>query len=267
MKWLDKLERRFGRIAIRGLMTYVVALNGVVFLLNLFDPTGLFINRLTLEPYLVLQGEFWRLITYIFIPPTFSILWIIFTLYFYYLIGNSLEHEWGSFRFNVYYLIGMIGTTIAAFFTGGGGTALFLNLSLFLAFAQIYPDFQVTLFFIIPIKVKYLAWLDWAYLAYTVLVSPLDAKVAALVSVLNFFIFFGKDLFAGFRLQRQSYQNRRRFFNELPRDFTMHKCVICGLTEKKDPKMDFRYCSDCDGDYEYCMNHLKTHQHIKKTEQ
>ncbi|MCL6589325.1 MAG: rhomboid family intramembrane serine protease [Firmicutes bacterium] len=265
MNWLNKLERRLGRVAIRGLMTYIVALNGAVFLLNLFDPSGFFIERLKLYPSAVLEGEIWRLVTYIFIPPTFSLVWIVFTLYFYYLIGSSLEHEWGSFRFNVYYLIGIVGTTAAAFITGRGATALYLNLSLFLAFAQIYPDFQIMLFFIIPIKVKYLAWLNWAFLGYTVLVNPLDEKAAALVSVLNFFLFFGKDIAMGVKRRRLAYQNRKRFFAELPRDFTMHKCIICGLTEKKDPKMDFRYCSDCDGDYEYCMDHLKTHQHIKKS--
>jgi len=139
----------------------------------------------------------------------------VFVLYFYYIIGSNLENEWGSFRFNLYYFLGMIGTTIAAFITKGGATPTYINLSLFLAFAHLYPDFQVMLFFILPIKVKYLAWIDWIVIAYSVIFEPVPYKVAAVVSVINFLIFFGPDVVDGIKLKRQVRQNRKRFLSEI----------------------------------------------------
>lgn len=170
---------------------------------------------LVLYPDRVLQGEIWRLVTYIFIPPSFSPFWIIFVLYFYYLVGTGLEQAWGAFRFNLYYLLGMVGTTVAAFITGAGYTGVYLNLSLFLAFAHLYPDFQLLLFFILPVKIKYLAWLNWALLGGTVLLGALPHKIAAVAAVINFFIFFGKDIYRDIKLKRQVRRNRKRFFSEV----------------------------------------------------
>jgi membrane associated rhomboid family serine protease len=262
--WIDKLERKFGRFAIKNLMAYIVGITGLVYALSYFDRSGFVTSKLMLVPQLVLHGEVWRLVTYIFIPPASSLIWIMFVLYFYYMIGSSLEHEWGSFKFNVFYFTGMLGTTIAAFITGYGATSLYLNLSLFLAFAKIYPDYQLLLFFIIPVKVKYLAMLDWAFIIFTVVFGDIYSKVVAVVSILNYFLFFGKDALSTAKTNRQVYNNRKRFKAELPRDFTIHKCTICGKTEKDDPKMDFRYCPECEGDYEYCMDHVRNHEHIKK---
>lgn len=264
MKWLDRLERKFGHFAIKGLMTYIVGLNAIVFFLMRIDTTGAFVNKLVLYPQRVLKGEVWRLITYVFIPPSTSPLWIIILLYFYYMVGNALEHEWGSFRFNIYYLVGMLGTTIAAFFTPWGTTAVYLNLSLFLAFARLFPDFELLLFFVLPVKVKYLAWLNWGLIAYTVVFGIIPDKIAAVVSIVNYFVFFGKDIVTRTKTSRKAYSNRKRFRSELPRNFTMHKCTICGITEKDNPHMEFRYCVDCEGDYEYCMDHLNSHEHVKK---
>ena len=214
MKWLDRLERKFGHLAIRGLMTYIVSGNLIVFLLDELLNMSV-TSKLVLVPSLVLKGEVWRLVSYIFIPPSSSILWILFALYFYYMVGSSLEHEWGSFRFNIYYLIGMLATTVAAFITGRGSTAAYLNLSLFLAFAHLYPNFEILLFFFIPVKIKYLAWLELAFIAYTVIVAPVPSKVAALASVVNFLVFFGKDFIDRLNMRRQVYRNRKRFFREI----------------------------------------------------
>lgn len=265
MKWLDRLNRRFGKYSIKNLMIYIVAANMLVFLLSLADRTGIIQSSLQLNPGLVLRGEVWRLVTFIFIPPQTSILLILFALYFYYMVGTSLEREWGSFKFNVYYLIGMLGTAVAAFIVWGPSTGMYLNLSLFLAFARLFPNHQILLFFFIPIKVKYLAWLNWALIAYTLLTSPLPDKVAAVASVINFLIFFGRDIVVQLKRGRSSYANRQRFNAKLPRDFTMHRCHVCGITEKDDPRMDFRYCMLCEGDYEYCEKHLNNHVHIKQT--
>ncbi len=262
MNVLNRLERKFGRYAIRDLMVYIVGLNALIYLLSIAYPESGAIGKLVLDPYFITKGEVWRLITFIFIPPAASVLWIFFILYFYYMVGTGLEHEWGSFRFNVYYFTGMLATAAAAFIVGQGATALYLNLSLFLAFAYIYPDFEILLFFIIPVKVKYLAWLNWAFIAFTVLVSPLSNKVAALVSVSNYFLFFGRDIASGIRNNSSSYR-RKRQFNSFPKKSSIHRCTVCRMTERDDPAMEFRYCSTCEGDYEYCMKHLKAHEHVR----
>ncbi len=214
MKWIDRLERKFGRYAIKNLMTYIVILNAVVYMLMMIPGTNL-LSKFVLEPSLVLKGEIWRLITYIFIPPSTSPIFIIFVLYFYYMIGSNLENEWGSFRFNLYYFLGMLGTTIATFITGGGATPLYINLSLFLAFAHLYPNFEVLLLFIIPIKVKYLALINWIVIAWSVIFEPVPYKIAAVVSVVNFLIFFGPDIVDNIKLKRQVRKNRKRFFSEI----------------------------------------------------
>jgi len=270
MKWLDRLERKFRKFAIKGLMLYIVSLNLAVFLLSMFNQTDQLVNKLTLVPDLVMKGEVWRLVTYIFIPPLSpnsvnNIIFIIFVLYFYYMMGTSLEHEWGSFKFNMYYLIGMVSTTIIAFATGGSSTGMYLNLSIFLAFARIYPNYEILLFFILPIKVKYLAWVDWAFFAYTIIApTPIAFKLAAAAALINYFLFFGKDIFISLKSGRSTHYNRKNYNYKLPKDYTIHKCTICGITEKDKPNMDFRYCSKCEGAYEYCMDHLSTHVHKLK---
>lgn len=234
------------------------------FVMTYLDPTGTFVSRLYLDPHLVLKGEVWRLFTFIFIPPTFSMIFVIFILYFYYMIGFGLERQWGSFKFNLYYLLAIIGTIVAAFVSGQRVTAVYINLSLFLAFARIYPDYEILLFMILPVKVKYLAWFNWIVFGYTIIVQPLPAKLAAIVSLINYFIFFGKSLMLDIRRKSKGYYKRKKFQRKVNKDYTIHKCTVCGITEKDDPRMEFRYCTKCEGDYEYCMKHLKNHEHIKK---
>lgn len=262
MRWFDKLERKLGHFAIPNLMTYIVGLNAIVFVMTYISQQSLY--RIMLVPSLVLQGEVWRLITFIFIPPTTSPLWAAFVLYFYYMIGTSLEHEWGTFKFNLFYLIGIIGAILSAFISDSIVSSTYINLSLFLAFARIFPDYEILIFFLFPVKMKYLAWLNWFIFILTIITAPWSAKLAAIASLINYFIFFGKDMLTTTKSNRVVRQNRRQFKTQLPKNFTIHKCTICGITEKDDPDMEFRYCSSCEGDYEYCMNHLKNHEHIKK---
>lgn len=263
MNYLDKLEKKFGKFAIKNLMTYIVLLNGIVLLLIYLYPQGNVISSLMLIPSLVMKGQIWRLITFAFIPPDTSIFWALFALYFYYLIGAGLEQEWGSFKFNIYYFMGMIATIIAAFITGGGATAQYINMSLFLAFAYIYPDFEILLFFILPVKVKYLAWLYWAFIGYSLVFQSIPLKVAALASIVNFLVFFGREIFSNIGRRKKVYDNRKHFDYAPHKKTYIHKCTVCGITEKDNPNMEFRYCSKCDGDHEYCMDHLYNHEHIK----
>lgn len=265
MKWLNKLEKKFGKYAINNLMLYIVILTGTVFLLSMMDRTGGFIYRLVLIPSRVMQGEIWRLFTYIFIPPTQSPLFIIFVLYFYYMIGNTLEQRWGAFKFNVYYFVGVIATTVVAFLTQGVATSIYLNLTLFLAFASLYPNYQILIFFILPVKMKYLAWLNWGLFAFTIFTAPLSQKITAIIALSNYFLFFARDIANDIKRKHKVHQNRRRFDNErIWAQESLHKCHVCGITEKDDAKMDFRYCSKCDGSYEYCEEHLHNHQHVQE---
>ena len=264
MNWLNTLERKFGKFAIKNLMMYIVSINFLIFVLMYMLPNGflVLIYKLTLIPSLVLKGELWRVVTYIFVPPNLSIFWGLFTLYFYYIIGVALEQEWGTFKFNVYYFLGMFFTTISAFIINLPMSAFYLNLSLVLAFAHLYPDYEFLLFFFMPIKAKFLGFLELGYVVYSLAFSPLEYKVAALVSILNYIIFFGKSGFTFANNTSKNYIRKRTFKNKMTTPDTIHKCTICGITEKDDPYMEFRYCSKCEGDYEYCMNHLKNHTHI-----
>lgn len=262
MNLLNGLERRFGRYAIRGLMSYIVYGNALVYLLGYFDERGVLMDALILKPAAVLKGEIWRLVSFVMIPPPASPLFIFFVLYFYYLIGTSLEKEWGSARFNLYYLAGLAGTALGAFITGAGATAFYLNLSLFLAFAQLFPDFEFRLFFVLPVKARYLAWLDWGFLGFSLLTAAWPAKAAILASILNFFLFFGGDLLAHLRRRQLVRHNRRRLLAALEDTPPRRVCAVCGRTDKSHPRMVFRTCKICGLDRDYCEEHLDSHEHV-----
>ena len=200
MNWLYKLERRFGRFGITNLMLYIVT---TMLFVAIFDMViGFPLSRwLALIPAYVMQGQIWRLITFIFLPPTTSPLALVLSLYFYYIMGSTLERVWGTFRFNLYYLFGMVGCMIAGLITGYG-TNVYLNLSLFLAFAYLFPEHKVLLFYVIPIKMKYIAYLDWALFALELLTGSWSAKAAVIASLINFFIFFGPDIVERIRRRR-----------------------------------------------------------------
>jgi membrane associated rhomboid family serine protease len=200
MNWLYKLERRFGRFGITNLMLYIVT---TMLFVAIFDMViGFPLSRwLALIPAYVMQGQIWRLITFIFLPPATSPLALVLSLYFYYIMGSTLERVWGTFRFNLYYLFGMVGCIIAGLITGYG-TNVYLNLSLFLAFAYLFPEHKVLLFYVIPIKMKYIAYLDWALFALELLTGSWSAKAAVIASLINFFIFFGPDIVERIRRRR-----------------------------------------------------------------
>jgi len=211
LKWFNKLERKYGRYAIRDLMTYIVILNAVVYVITLMLPDSNLYYKFSLNPALILKGEVWRLVTFLFLPPFEHPIWIVFTLYFYYLVGSNLEHQWGSFRLNLYYLIGVLSTIAASFIGFSTLSNEHLNLSLFLAFAHLFPNFELLIFFILPVKVKFLAWLEWAFIIISVIFFPLPLKLAAIASVVNYFLFFGSELKTTIKLRWQTYKNRREF--------------------------------------------------------
>lgn len=266
MKFLNKMEYKFRRYAIKNLMLYIVTLNLGVYILSYITPELNIVESLTLYPNLVMKGEVWRLVSYIFIPPASSLVWILFSLYFYYLLGSGLEHQWGSFKLNLYYLIGIIGTTAAAFISGRAATATYLNMSLLLAFACVYPNYEFTIYFTIPVKVKYFAWLDAIMLGNFFFTGNLSVKLSVAAALINFLLFFGKDLVMGAAHRGNAFKNKKVYDSKIPKDITYHRCTICGITEKDDPKMEFRFCSKCEGRHEYCMVHLTEHEHINSSQ-
>jgi membrane associated rhomboid family serine protease len=252
MTFLDRLERRFGFLAIPGLIRIVVAFNALVFLLVRLNPE--FQTVLSLNPARIMHGEVWRLVTYIFIPQTFSFWFILLVLWFLWFIGEGLEQAWGAFRVTLYFFVGMIGTTAAAFFFGSNFSNSMLTATLFFAFARFYPNEVVYLFFILPLKVKWIAWVMAGFLAFGFVASTNAYRMALLAAVSNYLIFFGPGFLQQAR-QRQQVAGRRKRFEEAARDESepLHRCAVCGETERSDPDLEFRVASD---GQEYCMAHL-----------
>ena len=283
MNWIDKLERKFGRFGVENLTMYVIICYVVGYFLAYFNPSLL--SLLTLEPALILRGQIWRIITWVIYPPSMSnVLWFVIAIvFFYYPIGTSLERTWGSFRYTLYIFSGIlfsvIGAFILYFITGAYGigslfNTYYISLSVFLAYALSYPDMQILLWFVIPIKMKWMAIVYGVMVLYdmiTYLRMGLWVYVVPIIaSLLNFVLFF----FSTRNMQRYNPKevHRRREFkkavaqsrvNPATGGITKHKCAICGRTEKDDPNLEFRFCSKCNGNYEYCQDHLFTHQHVK----
>lgn len=214
MKPLDKLERKFGRCYIPNLMLYIVIGNIVVFIFAYLFPDLPITSLLYFDRSAILQGQVWRVLSFVFYPFSFSPIFMLISCYFYWMIGSQLEQAWGGFRFNAFYFTGIIGTIIGGFITGYA-TSYYLNLSLFLAFAAIFPNVQFLLFFIIPIKAKYMAYVDVALLLWS-LVSCIIGRdwgeaVSIIVAFLNIALFFGGD-FTRKITDRFRYRNVRRNF-------------------------------------------------------
>ena len=211
--FVDKLQRKLGRYAIPNLMLYIVAGMAVVFVVDtvVYPVTGFSARSLfAFNRAAILRGQIWRLITFIFIPPSSSMLFIIFSLYFYWMIGTALQQQWGSFRFNLFYLCGVIGSVIAGCITGGA-TNTYLNMSLFLAFALIYPDFQIMLFFMIPLKVKWLALLDAISLLLMFMTDSWAGRLALVMAMANLALFFWRDGYQTIKNAYRRYQWKKNW--------------------------------------------------------
>ncbi len=232
-----------------GLLKAVVLLNALTFVLISIEPAFEF--ALVLDPEKIKQGQLWRLVTYIFVPEAQGF-WIIFALLFLWFLSSVLEDLWGPLRLNAFYLVGMLGCTIAAFFFGGGPSNTFLNLSLFFAFATVAPDYEVFLFFLVRVKIKYLAWVLAGIFALQFLVLPAAAKMAMTASLANYLVFFAPGLFQGLRDRRRSALHAARLHVPDPAE-SLHHCRTCGRTELSDPDLHFRVAASGE---EYCLEHL-----------
>ncbi len=286
MNFLNKLERKYGRYAIHNLMLYISILYGTGFVINQINPY-FYMQYLMLDIEKILHGEVWRIVTFLIQPQFNNILYAVIGIYFYYWIGSTLERAWGAFRFNLYYLSGMLLNVLAVvviFLVTGNSEFLgmqYINYAMFLAFAVLFPDVQILLFFIIPIKIKYIAYLDAVFIAISLIqyfaAGNYFMCLAILLALGNFIFFFMTS--RNYKRFSPGEVKRKRNFKSQVRsgqqgsnvvDFngrkkiTRHKCAICGRTELDDENLEFRFCSKCDGNYEYCMDHLFTHEHVKK---
>lgn len=213
-KYLNKIERKIGRFAVPYLMYVVSAVTLAVYLVELLVPSAQLISWLSLNMAQVLRGQVWRLVTFIFIPQASSIFWLLIELYFYCFIGNVLEREWGTFRLNVFYFFGMIGAIIAAAITGYG-VNIYLNLSLFFAFAILYPDEEVLVFFILPVKMKYLAIVDAVFFGIRLILGSWGDRLAIIMSLINVIIFFGPSFLETVKSQAKYSKTRRNFRRQM----------------------------------------------------
>lgn len=278
---LNKLERKLGKYAIPNLIVWLLAGYAIGFVLLRVAPDVFYM--MTLEPYYILRGEVWRLITWVLVPPSTNVLFALIMILFYYQLGQALERTWGTFRFNVYIFGGILFTILGAFLLYAISFAVnlpvrgmgfffstnYINMTIFLAFAVCYPQMQVYLYFLIPIKMKWLAIVYCIMIALEMFETDWAGRVAILMSVLNFLIFYFstrnyKQISPKEVRRKQKFRAEMR--SSVPRaGVTKHKCAICGRTELDDPNLEFRFCSKCEGNYEYCQDHLFTHQHVHRS--
>ncbi len=290
--FLAKLEKKYGRYAIKNLIIYLLAAYGIGYVLLLTAPEAY--SYLELNPQLVMRGQVWRLITWICtVPESFSF-FILFMFMFQYFIGSSLERYWGSFRYNCYIFSGIFFMTISSmivyWITGisMSPSTYYINMASFLAFAVCFPDIQVYFMMIIPLKIKWLAIIDGIYMIYEFIAvgkykslysaaygaagaqyaSQLiwATRVSIIVSVLNFILFYfgtrNMKRFAPKEMHRR-YVYKKSVKAASNNGGTKHRCAICGRTEKDGDNLVFRYCSKCNGNYEFCQDHLYTHKHFE----
>jgi len=268
--WLvDFLAKRIRPIAIPNLTLLILAGQIILYLLfwvERFAQTEGIMDKCYLLPREVLQGEVWRLLTFVFIPPFEDIpLFFIFYCMLFYLMGTVLEARWGTARFNVFLFVGYIANVVAALIlyaaTGinSPGGAGFVNGSIFLAFAYLYPDFLLMIFFIFPVKIKWLALVQWLTYAWLFSTGGWMTRVLIAATTANFLLFFGGEILQRMYFARRSMKWRAR---QLSTAKIRHRCTTCGITSETHPEMDFRYCSKCYGSLPYCSEHLKSHVHV-----
>ena len=299
-RWLDRFGYNHPSFGLPNLIRWVVYANVVVYVMDMVT-NGMLSSYLAFYPAAVLQGQVWRLLTFVLVPESYSTtglgpVWFFFSMLFYYYLGTALEQTWGTARFNLFYLSGVILTLIAGF-VSYGLTAVFspelssvfsmipitigqVNFSIFLAFATVFPEAQFRVYFLIPIKSKwlavfYLAMRVWSYmrlagpalLLLLPVMLPLD-----LAAIGNYLLFFRSEVAALFGRARMANHHRNSAqtinFKKAQKELQqrrgyLHKCAVCGVTDQDDPNMEFRYCSKCNGYYCYCANHINNHTHVQ----
>lgn len=290
---MSNFERRFGKYAIKNISLMLILCYAVGYVMQMVG-NG-FLSFLTLDPYQILHGQIWRIVTWIIVPPSSFNIFTIIMLLFYYSVGTTLERTWGAYRYNVYLFSGMIYTVLGSFAALGlcylfGGEAMaipgsaeylcgmysrlfstyYINMSILLAFAATFPDVEVLLMFLIPVKMKWLGIVYGVMLVFDLFqntgspVANIFFRTAIVASLLNFVIFWLTSR-GHIHMSPKDIRRRQEFKHEIRKNMKSggHKCAICGRTEADDPTLEFRFCSKCEGNYEYCQEHIFTHEHVK----
>jgi hypothetical protein len=275
MSWLDKLEQKIGHLALHGLIRYVAALMIVVYFLNANQMLSY--AMLDLNPGMILKGQLWRLFTFPLVPISTNFLFLFFELSILVMCADGLEANWGTFKLSVYYVSGMLFIAIAAFilfftvpiiipiaiFKG----SYFIYLSLFLGFATLYPDYQILLFLIVPIKIKYIAIFS-VIMVLMMLFNNAWLAVPLLLSLGNYLLFFGPVVVKNYLTSQRRQKDRKAYEAKLApaRDYR-HKCAKCDKTDVDSPELQFRYCTceDCGPEgVAFCLQHLEEHKNKGK---
>ena len=270
MKSIERFCLTHPRFGIPNLMLYVTGGNVLFWLLGMVNPVLL--SYMVFSPEHILHGQVWRLVSFLLIPPSSGLLALI-AFYFYYWIGSTLARQWGDGLFTIYFFSGALLSAVYAFivyFVSGINlpiTGTYVYLAMFFAFAVFYPDMQVLLFFLLPIKIKYLAYVDAAFFLLEIVRTPFPLNLLPLIAMVNFLIFCGGELLS--RLPRRPSKNAVNFRRESQRirreqaqQLYRHKCAVCGRTDTEHPELEFRYCSRCAGYHCFCQDHINNHIHF-----
>ena len=270
------------RVGIPNLMLWIAIGSAIVYMMSLFNQTYFLYNLLDFDRAAILRGEVWRLFTYIFTYNTGNPILTLISLFCFYSIGRAMENVWGTLRFNLYYLSGVVLMDAFCMITGGYADIFYLNLSLLLGYATLYPDAKFLIFFVIPVKAWIMALIDLGITVYQIVMLSIFAGfpycLFPLVAILNYFLFFGSDVayifpmswrrFFGKVFQKKSPQQSPppktiQFTPKPAKTDYHHKCTICGRTDTSNPELEFRYCSRCNGYHCYCEEHISNHTHIE----
>ena len=269
-------------------MLYVTLGSAIVYILSIFDQSYTLYNALCFDRAAILQGQVWRLFTYIFTYDAGHILLTAIILFCYYTLGRAMETAWGTLRFNLFYFSGVVLMDAFCLLFGGWADISYLNMSLFLGYATMYPDARFMLLYIIPVKAWIFALIDLALSLYSVIAMTVlglfPYSLFPLVAIGNYFLFFGKDVIHIIPYSWRA--NISRLFRKKPKHtgtkpisfysagsyeattatvkapYT-HRCTICGRTDVSDPGLEFRYCSRCNGYFCYCEDHISNHTHVE----
>ena len=287
---MKNLRQRFERFCFKNrdkgipnLMLYISLGAGLVYLFTQYSGNYLLYNFLCFDRELIMQGQVWRLISYPLVYGTNNLLLTAITLFCYYSIGRAMENLWGTLRFNLFYLSGVVMMDIYCMIFGGYADVYYLNLSLFLSYATMFPNAHFLLFFIIPVKAWIFALLDLVLVLFGLITYPFPHNLFSIISLANYFLFFGKDVLNVIPLSWRI--NAKRLFKKKPKGAKVvpfptagsyeattatvkepytHRCTVCGRTDVSNPDLEFRYCSRCKGYHCYCIEHINNHEHIEE---
>ncbi|MFZ2960845.1 MAG: hypothetical protein WA705_28540 [Candidatus Ozemobacteraceae bacterium] len=264
MNWLDRLEKHAPWLDMPGLIRTVAFLMLIVYGLDMVHAMPIWTWVLSGDA--IAAGQIWRAVTFLFVPTSSNPFFLMFELMMMVLTGDGLESAWGSFHLTVYYLTGAVAMVILSMIVPGMVISSgYLNLTLFLAFATVYPDFEILVFFILPVKIKYLAMFSGFWIIWTIVTAPFALKLIALLSVANYLLFFGPAAITAVRRGAGTYERRRKFEAATAKspDEARHVCVTCSRTERSHPDLEFRYCTCrlCGNKaHAFCLEHLEAHK-------